>query len=172
MLSVGVLNMNLLIKNITHSELEEFINILNEARTWLKNQGMEMWNENQVTAQNLLKNNSLDQMYIAYSNKESAAVMILQEEDTLWSDDESRNDSLFLHKLAIRRRYAKSGLSQEMINWAKNRAKQLNKMYLKLDCAADRPKLCKFYESQGFKKVREKLVLGKYSTAFYEFHIT
>jgi hypothetical protein len=30
------------------------------------------------------------------------------------------------------------------------------KKYLRLDCAADRPKLCEYYESQGFKKVREE----------------
>jgi hypothetical protein len=59
-----------------------------------------------------------------------------------------------------------------MIHWAIRRAKHLNKAFVRLDCAADRPKLCQFYESQGFKKVSEKVLFGKYPTAFYEFEIS
>lgn len=58
-----------------------------------------------------------------------------------------------------------------MIKWAKSRARFLNKKYLRLDCAADRYKLCEYYELQGFIKVGEKVMFDKYPTAFYEFEI-
>ncbi|WP_299095759.1 N-acetyltransferase [uncultured Metabacillus sp.] len=151
------------------SELEEFSSILKEAAEWLINNEREMWDPNQFTIEKLLKNNVIDEMFIGFINNESAVAMILQEEDPIfWSDP---TPSLYLHKLAIRRKYAQKGLSQQMISWAKLRAKQHNKNYLRLDCAADRPKLCNFYEKQGFIKVRDEVMFGKYPTSFYEIEI-
>jgi len=160
--------MQLVIKNISENELEDFLSVLKDATLWLKNEGKEMWNDSQLSSVNLLRNNSIDQLFIGYINYEIAAVMILQEEDkTFWPD--AKNDSLFLHKLAVRRKYAKQGISKDMINWAKSRARNLNMKYLRLDCAAERFKLCEFYEMQGFKMVNERVMFGKYPTAFYEF---
>lgn len=128
-----------------------------------------MWNPNQFTIENLLKNNTIEEMFIGFIHNKSAVAMILQEQDSIfWSDS---TPSLYLHKLAIRRKYSQKGLSKQMINWAKLRAKQHNKKYLRLDCAADRPKLCNFYEKQDFKKVREEVMFDKYPTAFYEIEV-
>ncbi len=76
--------MNILIKNISEYELEDFVSILNEAVLWLKDEGMEMWNGSQLTTQTLLKNNALEELFMGYINNQSAAVMILQEEDSIF----------------------------------------------------------------------------------------
>jgi hypothetical protein len=57
-----------------------------------------------------------------------------------------------------------------MIEWAKKEAKRRNKTFLRLDCAADRPKLCSFYEKHGFRKVGERLILQKFPTALFEWN--
>jgi GNAT superfamily N-acetyltransferase len=162
--------MELIIKKISENELEDFVSILREAALWLKNEGKEMWKDNQLSPETLLKSNSIEELFIGYIDNEAVTGMILQEEDrTFWPD--ARGDSLFLHKLAVRRKYAKKGFSIDMVNWAKSRAKSHKKKYLRLDCAADRPKLCRFYEMQGFRKVSEKVMFGIYPTAFYEVEI-
>jgi len=162
--------MALAIRNVTEHEVGDFVAVLKDAAIWLKNEGMEMWDPNQLSAVHLLKYNSIDQLFIGYMNHEAAAVMILQEEDpTFWPD--AKGDSLFIHKLAVRRDYAKQGYSRAMIQWAKTRARSLNKKYVRLDCAADRPKLREFYELQGFQKVSERIMFGTYPTAFYEVEI-
>lgn len=155
-------------KPVSENELEHFVSLLREAALWLKHDGHEMWSEGQLTIERVLAQYALDEMYLGYIDEDAAATMILQEEDTLFWPELERGDSLFLHKLAVRRKYAKQGVSVEMINWAKARAVSLGKTYVRLDCAADRPKLHRFYESQGFKRVGERIVLGKYPTAFYE----
>ncbi|MGM7721619.1 GNAT family N-acetyltransferase [Metabacillus sp. Hm71] len=158
--------MDLVIRGISMSELEEFSSILIEAAEWLINNHKEMWTPNQLTIENLLKNNVIEEMFMGFINNQSATAMILQEKDPIfWTDS---TPSLYLHKFAIRRKYAQKGLSEQMINWAKLRAKQHNKKYLRLDCDADRPKLCNFYEKQGFIKVRDEVMFGKYPTYFYE----
>jgi GNAT superfamily N-acetyltransferase len=114
---------------------------------------------------------SLNELFVAYVDHEAAGTIILQEEDPLFWSEVTDKDALYLHKLAIRREYAKKGLSREMLEWAQLRAQSLQKAYLRLDCAADRSKLCRFYESHGFKKLRVKLMFNKFPSAFYELKI-
>ncbi len=46
-------------------------------------------------------------------------------------------------------------------------ASEQERTSLRLDCAADRPKLCRFYEDYGFRRVGRRMV-GWYDAAFYE----
>jgi GNAT superfamily N-acetyltransferase len=163
-------DMNLDIVNVSENELEDFSSILQEAALWMRNEGQEMWRMEQLTTHHVLKTYSLDELYLAYIDGFSAAAIVLQEEDKMFWPKERKN-SLYIHKLSIRRKYAKTGLSVAMISWAKSHAMGRHKKFLRLDCAADRGKLCKFYEKQGFRKVNEKLMFEQYLTAFYELEI-
>jgi len=154
---------------ITENELKDFSSILQEAAVWMKNKGEEMWDIEQLSIHHLLQSYRLNEMYLGYIDVHSAGTIVLQEEDQIfWPEFKGVNNSLFIHKLSIRREFAKSGLSTEMISWAKSQAAERQKNYLRLDCAADRIKLCNFYEKEGFYKVDEKVMFGKYPTAFYE----
>ncbi|UVI27763.1 GNAT family N-acetyltransferase [Paenibacillus spongiae] len=164
--------MSLSIRRIQSEELESFTAILKEGAVWLSDSGMPMWSEAQISAHTLLINNPIDEMYMGFKNDETAAVMILQAEDPgVWPDDPV-HESLYLHKLCIRRKYAGLGVSLEMVCWAKSHAKHLGKKYLKLDCASDRARLCDFYIRQGFDKVKDTMILGKYPTSLFEYRIT
>jgi len=161
---------NFKVQRIAADQVKEFCSILREAAMWLQSEGQEMWGIEQVSTENLLREYSVEEMFLGYLDGIPAATIVLQEVDDLFWSLVTKNESLFLHKLSVRRQFAKSGLAVDMIMWAKSEAKKRNKKYLRLDCAADRPKLCKFYEYQGFKNVREQ-VMGKYPTAFYELEI-
>lgn len=156
------------IRRITAQELEIFSSILGEGAHWLEKQGAPMWNERQVSAEQLSANNSLHELFIGFVHNEPAATMILQESDSLVWPEDSAHTALYLHKLCVRRVFAKQGLSNQMLDWAKDRAAALGKTRIRLDCAADRPKLCKLYEEAGFIKVKELLILGQYPTNCYE----
>jgi ribosomal protein S18 acetylase RimI-like enzyme len=156
------------VRVIEAKEIELFASILAEAAEWLREQGQEMWTPKQISVENLLGNHTISEMHIGYLNGGAAAAMILQEDDPLfWPEAAGLSDSLYLHKLCVRRSFAKAGCSTEMIRWAMEQVGARGKTYLRLDCAADRPKLCAFYERHGFVKVRERLQ-QKYPTAFYE----
>jgi len=113
--------MNLTIVNITEGDLEEFCSILQEAASWLRNSGREMWKLEQLTSNHILNTYSLGELYLAYIDGSSASAIVLQEEDAIFWPNE-KNNSLFIHKLSIRRKFAKTGLSEEMISWAKSQA--------------------------------------------------
>lgn len=163
--------MEMVVSPISENEMEQFQSILMEAALWLKSSGKEMWSVGQLSIEKLLKHNRMEEMFIGYVNNEAAAAMIVQEKDVVFWPDANNSDFLFLHKLAVRRKYAGKGCAKEMVDWAKSRARSLHKRALRLDCAADRPELCEFYERSGFQKVNEIVLFNKYPTAFYEFEI-
>lgn len=163
--------MSLQVSTIALNQMEEFSSILTEAAEWLRSKGEEMWTTEQVSAQSLFSEYAPDDMFLGYLDGVPAATMILQEDDDLFWPSTPKGESLFLHKLSVRRRFADSGLAVEMLNCAKLEAKRRGKNFLRLDCAADREKLCRFYESQGFAKVREQVMFGQWQTAFYEVEV-
>ncbi|WNQ10611.1 GNAT family N-acetyltransferase [Paenibacillus aurantius] len=157
------------VKNPADEELELFVSILREGAEWIRARGQEMWSERQVSLTALLASCRREELYLGSVGKEPAAVMILQEQDQLAWADADGCPSLYLHKLCVRRPYAGTGLSVEMIRWAIREAVRRDKAFLRLDCAADRPQLCRFYEYAGFRKAGERLLFGRYPTALYEY---
>ncbi|WJH35336.1 GNAT family N-acetyltransferase [Paenibacillus sp. CC-CFT747] len=157
------------VKIPTAEEHELFASILREGAEWLRARGQEMWTERQVSLTALLASYRREELYLGWVEKEPAAVMILQEQDPLaWADSDGCL-SLYLHKLCVRRSFAGTGLSVEMIRWAVREAERRDKAFLRLDCAADRPQLCRFYEDAGFRKTGDRLLFRRYPTALYEY---
>jgi len=156
----------LTIRNIREDEIRQVSSILADAALWLERSGRPMWREGQYSVEGLLSSYRKAQMYLGFIGAQAAATLILEVEDRLpWPNDAP---AFYLHKLAVRRQYAGTGLAEAVIGWAKHQARVQGKRYLRLDCAADRPGLRAFYERQGFVCVRETLVLNKYPTALYE----
>ncbi|WP_152654569.1 N-acetyltransferase [Oceanobacillus sp. CFH 90083] len=162
--------MEVRIKNIKIDEMDAFSSILIEAADWLRKTGKEMWNINELSKDALLEKNTMGEMFIGFLNDEAAGTIIVQEQDRIFWPHENNEDALYLHKIAVRRKFAKEGVAVNMINWAKQRAKIQMKKYVRLDCAADRPNLCHFYESQGFQQVGERTV-GDFFVALYEYKL-
>ncbi|WP_368901223.1 GNAT family N-acetyltransferase [Oceanobacillus oncorhynchi] len=162
--------MEWMIRNINMEEIDQFASILKEAAEWLKRTNKEMWYTSELTKEALLEKYALNELFIGFLNGESAGTIIVQEQDHIFWPLENKNDALYLHKIAIRRKYAKEGVSVNLIDWAKQQAKMQLKKYIRLDCAADRPNLCYFYECQGFQQVGQKTV-GEFFVALYEYQV-
>ncbi|MGF6597290.1 GNAT superfamily N-acetyltransferase [Paraburkholderia sp. GAS448] len=58
--------------------------------------------------------------------------------------------SAFVHKLTVRRAWAGKGVSTALLTFAQERTRDLNRPYLRLDCAADRQPLRAVFENFGF----------------------
>ena len=125
-----------------------------------------MWMPAALTEENLRHGLDPENIILGHLNDEPIATMILQWQDPIFWPDANANSG-FIHKLCIRRAHAGQGYSAQMINWAKAETLRRGRNFLRLDCAADRPKLCAFYERHGFTQVDRKKV-GPFDTAFYE----
>lgn len=151
-------------------DVDEAIDIMREAANWLIDTGQPLWELEDLTKEKLLKDNKNNDFHVLKIDDVGAAAMILKWEDKLFWPNVKQGESGFIHKLSIRRKYSGIGISKNMIEHAIEECKRRNIALLKLDCAADREKLCNFYENFGFKQINRGMI-GTFDVAFYEFRI-
>lgn len=96
-------------------------------------------------------------------------VRILNEDLPYWGKRQER--AKYIHSLVIKAAYNGKGIGAKVIDQIAATAKKENCKYLRLDSDSKNPKLCNYYEQQGFKKVgTKKLPLSVYN--LYEKRLT
>ena len=165
--------MNITIKQATEADIPIIEDILTGTVAWLDSIDQHLWEyaDVQWDAMARFYGCTPANFYIAYADDQSgdgqsAACMALFDYDATFWPDIAPGKSLYLHKIAVRRAFAGQGVSQALINFAKDEAKKRGIATLRLDTHPDRHKLRAVYEKQGFVCV-EETVLGKYATALY-----
>jgi ribosomal protein S18 acetylase RimI-like enzyme len=152
---------------ITSRETDIAIGIMREAAQWLAETGKPLWKPEELTKKMLLEDITEEDIYIGRENDIPAAAMILRWHDPYFWPQIGPNQSGFIHKLSVRRAFAGRGLAAEMIAFAEAECQRRNIDWLRLDCAADRPKLSRLYEESGFIQADQRM-MGRYNVAFFE----
>ena len=141
--------------------------VLNEAAQWLAAEGRPLWSAADTNLERVQRDTDAGRYFIAQENGEVAGVMRLDLEDPhFWPEIES-GSSAFVHKLAVRRRWAGHGVSTALLDFARERARSLGRRHLRLDCVADRAALRSLYEGFGFS-LHSEIRKGASSFARYE----
>ncbi|MBN1622736.1 MAG: GNAT family N-acetyltransferase [Clostridia bacterium] len=159
------------IEKVNDENLWQIAAILTEAANWMISQGFRNWDPESFGIEAMKDKNNLDELFICYLDDEPAGCIKLQERDEMFWPDAREGEALYVHKLAVKRKYAGLGISGYMLEWAKAQVSHRGRQFLRLDCIADREKLAGFYESQGFVRVDEKKVLQYFMSARYEFRV-
>lgn len=146
------------------------IEIMREAALRLIEKNIQLWSVEDLNEENLFKGLDDENIIVGYVGNEPAVTMILTWHDPLFWPNVAPNTSGFIHKLSVGSRFTGKDIAKEMIEYGAKQCKNRNMKFLRLDCAADREKLCGFYEGLGFKKVDRRYV-GSYDIAFYEMTI-
>lgn len=162
--------MNPLIRQATSPDIEVVSDILREAARWLEQSGTPMWKGDELSAARLSDDVINGLFYVAECDGEIAGTIKFQLEDKLFWPDVSQAESAFVHRLAVRRRFAGGAVSSAMLRWAVERARALGRRYLRLDCEASRTRLREVYELFGFRHHSEREV-GPYFVSRYEFEV-
>ena len=89
-----------------------------------------------------------------------------REDPEIWPDA-APGEAAYIHRVAICRRYAGSGLAAVLLHAAATRARQEGFRYLRLDCDAARPRLRAVYERCGFSYHSDH-IFGSYHVARYQ----
>ena len=160
----------------TKGDVEESLSIMREAAQWLIDKGCPLWDVNGLTQDKM--NNSPEEFIVMWdSSKKSVATLLLSYEDKFFWSDIPANTSGFIAKVSVRRAFAGKGLANQMIDFAIKECKSKGIKMLRLDCDANREKLCSFYENIGFCFNRIKTIKtshtksGVYNAALYEMKI-
>src|SRR5688572_23906474 len=114
-----------------------------------------MWFPDEVSLARVAPDVEAGLFFLARVDGEPRATMKFLLSDWSFWYDVPEGESAYVHRLAVRRTAAGTGLSTALLTWAADRARSLGLRYLRLDCDPRRTKLCGFYEAHGFKKHSE-----------------
>jgi GNAT superfamily N-acetyltransferase len=159
------------IRQATTQDAEVVSDILREAAQWLERAGMPLWREEHIGMAHIFDDVRAGIFFLAEYSGESAGTMKFQLEDPMFWPEMHEGEAAYVHRLAVRRRYAGMGVSTALLRWGVERTRVLGRPYLRLDCAAARDKLRAIYEGFGFRH-HSYANVGAYYVARYEYEVT
>ena len=159
------------IRQATPQDTEVVASIFNEAARWLEQTGIPLWRESELAPANIAADVRAGLFFLLEYSGDAAGTVKFQLDDPIFWPDASRQDAAYIHRLAVRRRYAGTGLSTALLRWAVARTCTLGRRYLRLDCEASRPRLRAIYERFGFQYHSDRQI-GPYLVSRYEYDVT
>jgi GNAT superfamily N-acetyltransferase len=132
------------------SDREEILEILEEIRKWLADSGIDQW-PFPITTGWVQQRLERGEFRLAKIGSETVGVFRLLESDPgLW--EENPGEALYIHSLAVRRRWKGHWIGRSILQWAEAYATGDNRAFLRLDCLAENTVLCRYYEQAGFSE--------------------
>ncbi len=145
--------------------------ILREAARWLEELGKPLWREGELNSTSIVADVAAGLFFIAECSGDAAGVVKFQLEDSIFWPDVPHGEAAYIHRLAVRRRYAGTGVSGALLRWSVQQTQGLGRRFLRLDCEESRPRLRAVYESFGFRHCDDRQV-GPYFVSRYEYDVT
>jgi len=145
--------------------------ILMEAAAWAEARHGRLWVESELEPEHIRADTERGQFFLARCDGDYAGTLRYQTADAVFWPEAAADDAAYVHRLAVRRRYAGRGMAAAMLHWAAERARGEGRAYLRLDTDITRPKLMRLYENCGFAPHSERQV-GPYRVMRYELRLT
>src|SRR5579871_301685 len=95
--------------NVRLATIEDAVavsDILKDAARWLEQSGMPLWQEQELELATIAADVAEGLFFVAEYPSDAAGVVKFQLEDPIFWPDAQRGEAAYVHRLAIRRRYA------------------------------------------------------------------
>ncbi|MEK3707544.1 GNAT family N-acetyltransferase [Paenibacillus sp. FSL R7-0198] len=139
-------------------DTEDVMSLLVETAEWLQSQGSSQWNallkgeDSHDTAGAIRRGD----VFVFKKGADVAGMVILLVQPSPWdihlwgSKAHAEDGAIYLHRLAIRRKYAQSGLGRSILQWSSSGIHFEGKHTFRLDCGASNATLNAFYARNGY----------------------
>ena len=141
--------MSLVIGYGSVGDVPEADGLIREAADWLIERNMQLWGPNETSFEELARVAGKGELVIGRLGDEAATCMFLHDEDRLFWPHGRPGEAFYIHRLAVKRKYAGRGFAHAMLEWAAAEARAKGRPFLRLDCEP-RAKLRALYESAGY----------------------
>ncbi|WP_164848665.1 GNAT family N-acetyltransferase [Paenibacillus sp. DCT19] len=144
-------------------DTEVVMALLTETAEWLQSQGSSQWSallegeDSHDTVGAILRGD----VFVFKKGADVAGMVILMRKPSAWDVKlwgrraHAEDGAVYLHRLAIRRKYAQTGLGRSILDWATQGIQFDDKHTMRLDCGADNATLNAFYARHGYTFVGE-----------------
>lgn len=161
---------SLVVQVAAPEEMAAVAAILHEAAVWLERHNLALWEPDAFAPGRFMAENAGAQYMLARWHGRPAGTFKYQREDALIWPEAVLGEAAYVHRVAIARQYAGSGLAAVLLDAAAARARQEGCRYLRLDCEYQRPRLRAVYERYGFVFHSQRLV-GPHHLARYQLEL-
>jgi GNAT superfamily N-acetyltransferase len=149
-------------------DLDAFVELLEAAASWLWSRGIRQWEPGSMGAQrrSFARWTHAGGLVVARSEGGLAGgCFLVPEPGAEWAGH--AGPALHLRKLVVARTHAGNGLSQRILAWCEERARDAGVPRLRLDCWDGSGPLRAFYRGAGFCEL-EAVPSGGYSVRLFE----
>lgn len=135
-------------------DLPEIMRLIRERIAWMDRVGIRQWNVTdyeRAYPKNHYEGQIKQRSFYVLDRAEGeglAGAAALLEEDERWTDV-GEVPAFYVHHLVTDIRA--SGAGRMILTWAEELARQRGKTRVRLDCAANNPRLNRYYEEQGYR---------------------
>ncbi|PQP80191.1 GNAT family N-acetyltransferase [Paenibacillus sp. PCH8] len=144
-------------------DTEDVISLLVETAEWLQSQGSSQWSallkgEDSHDTTGAIRRGDV---FVFNKGADVAGMVILMRQPSPWdvhlwgSKAHAEDGAVYLHRLAIRRKYAQTGLGRSILQWSSTGIQFAEKHMVRLDCGANNATLNAFYARNGYTFVGE-----------------
>lgn len=144
----------------TRGDLETASGVLTDAATRLLERGEALWPLPSLTPERLLRHYPLESWRVAWRGAQAVGAFALLGADPLFWPEDPPGEARYLHKLGVHPDAQGGRLAHRLLDEAARETREAGGAFLRLDTAAERPKLRALYESAGFRAVDERTVKG------------
>ena len=135
---------------IRPEELQVFSDVIQGVSRWFQEHGQPMWPLEMLTAQALLEAYPHGEFWIGRIAEKAVATFVLVEHDPSFWPDVAPHESVFIHKIAVDRRFKGQNLGVHILDFARDQAINRGKRFLRLDTDVRRLPVRAVYERYGF----------------------
>lgn len=155
------------LRRATVADVPRLVQILNDATTYKLKHGDSAWANREWTDTKIRQSLYQSEVYVIDQSDVPVATFSLS-----WQDEEywGPQDPVagYLHRLSVSNDFHGLGLGGLSIDWCVHQVRTKNRRYLRLDCDPRNTKLCAYYESFGFVRVKVRPFPSGYRAALYE----
>jgi GNAT superfamily N-acetyltransferase len=153
----------LTVRTATAEEVDLALELLDEAAAWTAAIGQPNW-PTPFPRRRVIANAEAGELYLAsVAGNVVGTVTLLWEDAFFWGDDGTDGRAGYVHRLAVRRTNAGTGLGARLLAWADEQVRAAGRSRLRLDVGSHNRPLRRYYERVGFAYVRD--VSGEWTAA-------
>ncbi|AWB44831.1 hypothetical protein DCC85_11785 [Paenibacillus sp. CAA11] len=142
---------SLIIREAKPSDADAVRELLVEAANWMVQKGIDQWRPESFTREEVSSYFDSRRIFLGFAGDEPAAMFTLQESDPSYWGEMNDPDYYYLHRLNVRTKYRRMGLSEQMMKWAIQKTLEDGKKGIRLDCVSTNLNLNLLYQSLGFR---------------------
>ncbi|MFF7156769.1 GNAT family N-acetyltransferase [Streptomyces sp. NPDC008139] len=152
-------------------ELSTVEALLIEVSEWLASRGIDQW-QFPPHRDRIISALQHGDVFIAEVEGRPVATLQVDEhaDPEFWTAKDDPGDALYVHRMAVTRDLAGAGIGSTLLDWSSQRAAVAGKHWLRLDAWKNNCALHRYYEGQGFARVRVIDLPHRGSGALFQRH--